>query len=96
MKICSVFDVLALSELMKVRKGKKRGEETRRERTEQKNTEKAIQESHFLRSSQNGNSLVTAPRPPICYIHIGLVAIVAPHMVTCSQNPERAEVRLRR
>ena len=35
--ICSVFDVPALSEVVKVRGGKKRGEETRREDREQKN-----------------------------------------------------------
>ena len=36
--ICSVFDVPALSEVVKVRGGKKRGEETRRERTESRRT----------------------------------------------------------
>ena len=49
MEICSVFDVPALSEVVKVRGGKKRGEETRRERTEQKNKEKQKQPIQDIR-----------------------------------------------
>ena len=68
--ICCVFDVLALSEVLQVRRGKKRGEETRRERTEQKKKEKQKKSKPIQDTggpSQNGNSRVTAPRPPLCY-----------------------------
>ena len=43
--ISSVFDVLALSEVVTGRKGKKRGEETRRGRKEQKRRGKPKPES---------------------------------------------------
>ena len=47
--ICSVFDVLALAEVVRMRKGKRRGEETRRERKEQKNKEKQKQPIQDIR-----------------------------------------------
>ena len=41
MTICSVFDVLPLAEAVRVRRGKKQREETRRKRTREESIRKA-------------------------------------------------------